>query len=98
MANEVTVIEQVGRRGVNSVMVTPFLNVQTLDLDELSDAFTDSTEIVSISTTTACSLEFSNQDQTDPDGAGAGSGVIPLAAGQYHDFAVRAGDKVFAKT
>lgn len=97
MANEVTVIETQALPGNIPVRVAPFLAVQTLSIGgAVSSAFNKSTTFVSIHTSTACSIEFSNLDGTDPDGAGAGSGKIPIPAGVYHDFRVHAGSKVIA--
>jgi len=97
MADEVTIWEQPAIRNLQ-IRQTPPLAVQTIDIDgSLSDAFSDSTKMISIRTTTDCDIEFSNLDGTAPDGAGAGSGVLPLlAADGWVDIEVRAGDKVIA--
>lgn len=100
MADEVTIVEQSEIRGRTSIMVQPFLAVQTLSIGgAVSAAFSGSTRMISVRTTTDCHIEMSNQDGTAPDGAGAGSGVIPLIAAEgWQSFSVRSGDKLIAVT
>lgn len=95
MADEVTVIELQALRGALAVPSMPPLAVQTLSIDgAVSAAFNANTSNISIYTDTACTIEFSQRDGTDPDGTGAGK--FPLPAGQYYGFEVRAGTKVIA--
>ncbi len=100
MANEITVVEMQGYRGVHTELTPPFIAVQTLSINgAVSTAFNKGTSHLAIRTTTDCHIEFSKLDGTAPDGAGAGSGVIPLiAADGWLPFSVRGGDKVKAVT
>lgn len=91
MANEVTVIEMIGLRNNTHVRPMPPLAKQTLSIGgTVSAAFNASTNLVFITSTTDCNLEFST-----PSAAPTGTGMtFPIAAGVDYDFSVRGGTKV----
>lgn len=95
MANECQVIEQIlPRSPLAPVRVMPPLAKQTLSSGGVSAAFNKSTNMVTVVSSLAGTLEFTRESSgshVDPDGTGD---TFPINANQAYDFSVRGGTKV----
>lgn len=92
MANECQIFEQIAPRlPGTSIRTTPFVAKQTLSTTGVSNAFNGSTQLITVVTSLAGTLEFSTAAGVDPGGSGM---TFPIAANVPYDFAVKAGAKV----
>jgi hypothetical protein len=92
MANECKVFEMKGPRSPNApIRPVPFLARQTLSTTGLSAAFNKSTQMVTIVSSIAGTVDFTAADGTAPTGSLA---PFPINANQEYDFDVRPGTKV----
>lgn len=89
MANEVTVFEQQTVRIAVPIMVTPFLEKQTVSIGAASANFGLSTAMITVNTTTACKVEIG------PNADGTGH-TIPIAANTHYHFSVVPGHRLYA--
>lgn len=93
MADECKVFEMIAPRGNKAPLrVVPFLARQVLSSTELSAAFNKSTQMVTIVSSIAGTVDFTSTAGDAPDGTLA---PFPINANQEYDFEVRPGTKVF---
>lgn len=92
MANECQIFEmQLPRSARAAIRVVPFLAKQTLSTTGVSAAFNKSTNMITIVSSLAGTVEFSTAAGVDPAGAGM---TYPIAANTEYDFDVKPGAKV----
>lgn len=92
MANECSVFEMVlPRQALAPIRTVPFLAKQLLSSGSVSAAFNKSTRMVTIVSSIAGTVEFSDTANTDPSGSGD---TFPIAANTPYDFDVRPNTKV----
>ena len=91
MANECKVYEMISPRAWAPIRVVPFLAKQTLSTTGTSAAFNKSTNMITIVSSLAGTVEFTTIAGVDPAGAGD---TFPIAADREYDFLVRGGTKV----
>ena len=92
MADECKIYEMIlPRSPMAPVRAVPFLAKQTLSTTEVSAAFNASTQMITVLSSLAGTVEFSTAAGVDPAGAGD---TFPIAADTPYDFSVKAGAKV----
>lgn len=90
MANECTVFEMQAPRGRAEIRVVPFLNRQQASSGG-TITFGKSTQMITVHSTLAGTLDFTSAANVDPTGSLA---PFPIEAGILYDFDVRPGTKV----